>query len=158
MKSLSRWECFRNPRGRTGCSKSAIHHRLLSNENVTGNEVYRSNAYGVKRSRKFGLAIRPTKVGIKGYKQSHLLADVVKELELTTDQFALCLGPCWSPHVIRVEFGLEKSVVELSQAIVEMTLNEVLALMLAFGQQRFVAEPVTILADLIAESCWEHFF
>ena len=63
--------------------------------------------------------------------QSTTIADIASELELTTDQFALCLGLGWSPNVIRVEFGLEESLmVELSNAIGKMQLNEVLALML----------------------------
>ena len=45
------------------------------------------------------------------------VADVAKELGLTTDQFALCLGLGWSPDVIRVEFGLEEStIVDLSES------------------------------------------
>ena len=52
------------------------------------------------------------------------VADVAKELGLTTDQFALCLGLGWSPDVIRVEFGLEEStIVDLSEAIGAMSIN-----------------------------------
>ena len=86
------------------------------------------------------------------------LADVAKELEVTTDQFALCLGLCWSPDVNCVDFRLEENViVEPGQTIGEMTLNEVLALMFAFVQQRFVAGLVMILTELIAECSLEHF-
>ena len=91
--------------------------------------------------------------------QAVKLADVPKELELTTDQFLLCLGLGWSPDVIRVEFGLEESViVELTQTVGELTLNEVLALVLAFGQQWFVTGPVVILIEMIAECSLERFF
>ena len=87
------------------------------------------------------------------------IADVAKELGLTTDQFALCIGPCWSPDVICVEFGLEESVIiNLSETIGAMSINELLALMLAFGQQRFVAGPMMILAELIAECSLERLF
>ena len=39
-----------------------------------------------------------------------------------------------------------------------MTINEVLALMLAFGQQQFIAGPVMIVAELVAECSLERFF
>ena len=56
-------------------------------------------------------------------------------MDLTGHQFALCLGLGWNPDLIGVEFGLEESlIVEISKVIGEMGLNEVLALMLAFGQ------------------------
>ena len=57
-----------------------------------------------------------------------------------------------NPDVIRVEFGLdEKYIVEISETVGKMQLNEVIALMLVFGQQRFVAGPMMILADLVTE-------
>ena len=91
--------------------------------------------------------------------RSTTVADVAKEPNLTSDQFTLCLILGWSLCLIWVQFGLEKSVnVKLSHTIEEMSLNEVLALMLAFGQQRFVAGPVMILAELIAECRLERFF
>ena len=87
------------------------------------------------------------------------VADVAKELGLTTDQFALCLGLGWSRDVIRVDFGLEEStVIDLSETFGAMSVNEVLALMLAFGQQKFVAGPMMILAELIAECSIERLF
>ena len=78
---------------------------------------------------------------------------------MTTDQFALSLGLGWSPVVIRAEFGLEESaMVNLSETTGAMSINEVLALMLAFGQQRFLAGPMMTLAELITECNLERLF
>ena len=87
------------------------------------------------------------------------VADIAKELGLTTDQFALCLGFGWSPDAIRVKFGPEEStIVDLSETIGAMSINEVLALMLAFGQQKFVSGPMMKFAELIAECSIERLF
>ena len=87
------------------------------------------------------------------------IADVAKELGLTTGHIALCLGLGWSSDVIRVEYGLEESVIiDLSETIGAMSINEVLALRLAFGQQRFVAGPLMIVAELIAECSLKRLF
>ena len=87
------------------------------------------------------------------------VADVAKELGLTTDQFALSLGFDWSPDVIRVEFRLEESaIINLSETIGAMGINEEMALMLAFSQQRFVAGPLMILAETITECSLEPLF
>ena len=81
---------------------------------------------------------------------------MAKELGLTADQFLLCLGLGWSLDVIRVEFGHEESaIIDLSETIGTTSINEVLALMLAFGQQRFLAGPMMILAKLITECSLE---
>ena len=81
------------------------------------------------------------------------IADVAKDLGLTTDQFTSCLGLGWSPDVIRVEFGLEESmIINLSETIGAKSINEVLALMLTVGQQRFVARPMMILVELIGKA------
>ena len=78
---------------------------------------------------------------------------------MSVDQFAICLGLGWSPDVIRVEFGLdEKYIVEISETLGKMQLNEVIALMLVFGQQRFVAGPMMILADLVTNCNLECLF
>ena len=72
------------------------------------------------------------------------IADVAKELGITTDQFDLCLGLGWSPDVIRVEFGREESIIiDLSKTIAAI---------------RFVAGPMMILAELIAECGLERLF
>ena len=78
-------------------------------------------------------------------------------MNLNVNQFAMCLGIGWSPDVIHVKFGLEeKFIVEINVIIGKMSLNEVIALMLAFGQQRFVMiqRPMMILVELIAECIW----
>ena len=91
--------------------------------------------------------------------QTTTIADVAKELGMSTDQFAICLGLGWSPDVIRVEFGIEEQyIIEISRIIGAMQLNEVLALMLTFGQKRFVAGPMMILANLITECNLEWLF
>ena len=78
---------------------------------------------------------------------------------MSTDQFAICLGLGWSPDVIRVEFGIEEQqIIEISRIIGAMQLNEVLALMLTFGQKRFAAGPMMILADLTTECNLEWLF
>ena len=78
---------------------------------------------------------------------------------MSVDQFSICLGLGWSPDVIRVEFGLdEKYIVEISEIVGERQLNEVIALMLVFGQQRFVAGPMMILADPVTECNLERLF
>ena len=78
---------------------------------------------------------------------------------MSVDQFPICLGLCLSPDVIRVEFGLgEKYTVEINETVGKMQLNEVIALMLVFGQQRFVAGPMMILADLVTECNLEWLF
>ena len=46
----------------------------------------------------------------------------------------------------------------MSETIGEMSINEVLALMLTFGQQRCVAGPMMILAELLLKCSLEHFF
>ena len=87
------------------------------------------------------------------------IADVAEELDLTTDQFTLCLGIGWSPDVIRVELGLDESVIiNLSETIGETSITDVLTLMLAFGQQKFAAGPMMILAGLVVECSLERFF
>ena len=59
--------------------------------------------------------------------QTTTIADIAKELGMTVDQFAICLGLGWSPDVIRVEFGLEEQcLVEISKSIGTMQVNEVL--------------------------------
>ena len=69
------------------------------------------------------------------------------------------MGLGWSPDVIRVEFGLdEKYIVEISETLGKMQLNEVVALMLVSGQQRFVAGPMMILADLVTNCNLEWLF
>ena len=84
--------------------------------------------------------------------QTTTIANVAKDLGMSTDQFAICLGLGWSPDVIRVEFGIEEQqIIEISRIIGAMQPNEVLALMLTFGQKRFVAGPMMILADLTTE-------
>ena len=91
--------------------------------------------------------------------QTTTIANIAKELGMSTDQFAICLGLGWSPDVTRVEFGIEEQqIIEISQIIGAMQLNEVLALMLTFGQKRFVAGPMMILTDLITESNLEWLF
>ena len=91
--------------------------------------------------------------------QTTTIANVAKELGMSTDQFAICLGLGWSPDVIRVEFGIEEQqIIEISQIIGAMQLNEILALMLTFGQKRFVAGPMMILIDLMTESNLEWLF
>ena len=50
------------------------------------------------------------------------------------------LGLGWSPDLDRVGFGLEENlIVEINEAIGKIGRNEVLALMLAFGQTQFLA-------------------
>ena len=91
--------------------------------------------------------------------QTTTIANVAKDLGMSTDQFAICLGLGWSPDVIRVEFGIEEQqIIEISRIIGAMQLNEVLALMLTFGQKRFVAGPMMILADLTTECNLEWLF
>ena len=91
--------------------------------------------------------------------QTTTIADVAKELGMSTDQFAICLGLGWSPDVIRVEFGIEEQyIIKISRIIGAMQLNEVLALKLTFGQKRFVAGPMMILANLITECNLEWLF
>ena len=88
-----------------------------------------------------------------------IVADSSKELGMSVDQFAICLGLGWSPDVIRVEFGLDETyIVEISEAVGKMQLNEVIALMLVFGQKRFVAGPMMILANLVTECNLEWLF
>ena len=78
---------------------------------------------------------------------------------MSVGQFAICLGLGWGPDVMRVQFGLEeKCIVEISEIIGKMRLNEVIALMVAFGQQRLVAWPMMILAELVAESNLDYLF
>ena len=91
--------------------------------------------------------------------QTTTIADMARELGTSGDQFANCLDLGWSPDVMGLEFGLEeKYIVEISKTIGKKRLNEVIALMLAFGQQRFVAGPVMKLAELVAESNLEFWF
>ena len=91
--------------------------------------------------------------------QTTIVADITKELGMSVDQFAICLGLGSSPDVIRVEFGLdEKYIVEISEAVGKTQLNEVIALMLVFGQKRFVAGPMVILADLVTKCNLEWMF
>ena len=88
-----------------------------------------------------------------------ILADITKELRMSVDQFAICLGLGWSPDVIRFESGLdEKYIVEISETVGKMQLNEVIALMLVFGQQRFVVGQMMILVDLVTECNLEWLF
>ena len=91
--------------------------------------------------------------------QTTTIANVAKDLGMSTDQFAICLGLGWSPDVIRLEFGIEEQqIIEISRIIGAMQLNEVLALMLTFGQKRFVAGSKKILADLTTECNLEWLF
>ena len=77
---------------------------------------------------------------------------VAHELELIVNKFALCLGHKWCQDVIGVDFGLGKCpLIEISDVIAMMSVNEVIALMLAFGQQRFATGPVKIVAEMTTE-------
>ena len=63
------------------------------------------------------------------------------------------------PQCHREEFGLEEStIVDLSEAIGALSINEVLALMLTFGQQKFVAGPMIKLAELMVERSIQRLF
>ena len=70
--------------------------------------------------------------------RNETVLDLALELKVTVDQFAFCLGLGWNPDVIRVEFGFEEQqIVQISKIASQMTLNELLALMLSFAQQKF---------------------
>ena len=91
--------------------------------------------------------------------QTTTIASIAKNLGMSTEQFAICLGLGWSPDVIRVEFGIEEQqIIEISRIIGAMQLNGVLALMLTFDQKRFVAGPMMMLTDLITECNLEWLF
>ena len=85
--------------------------------------------------------------------------DVTLELKVTVNQFALCLGLGWNPDVFRAEFGFEEQqIVQISKLVSQMTLNKILSLMLAFGQQKFNAGPLMLLLDVTIECNLEGFF
>ena len=91
--------------------------------------------------------------------QTTTVADIAKELGMSTDQFAICLGLGWSPDVIRVEFGLDEHwLIEISKIVGTMQVNELFALMLTSGQKRFVTGPMMILTDLVTECNLEWLF
>ena len=91
--------------------------------------------------------------------QTTTVADIAKELGMSTDQFTICLGLGWSPDNIRVEFDLDEHwLIEISKIIGTMQVNELFALMLTFGQKRFVAGPMMILTDLVTECNLEWLF
>ena len=70
------------------------------------------------------------------------IANLAQELGVTVDHFALCLGFGWCPDVIRVELRLEeKEVLEISKAIRNMDMHDVIALMLAFDKRHSLLDP-----------------
>ena len=96
--------------------------------------------------------------GINDCVRARLLTSQRNWVQLQTN-FPWCLGLGWNPDVIRVEFGLEESmIINLSETIGAMSFNEVLALMLTFGQQRLVARRMMILVELTGECSLERLF
>ena len=75
--------------------------------------------------------------------------DLALELKVTVDQFAFCLRLGWNPDVIRVEFGFEEQqIVQITKLVSQMNLNELLAFVLAFGQQKFNEGALMLLLDI----------